>query len=77
MSNHYHLVLRVEPRVAVGLSDEEVAERGLRIHTDQQSLELARERLGSLSWFMRYSPHRKASGRLLGERTRGTSRDQS
>jgi hypothetical protein len=74
MSNHTHVVLRIDPRRPLEWSDAEVAARWARIErtldeeTDtarirmrehvllQQPERLAeiRERLGSLSWFMRF-----------------------
>ncbi len=70
MSNHYHVVLRVAPRRTAQWSDEDVARRWCSLHpgrsredaerrarallNDPTRLALARQRLGSLSWFMRY-----------------------
>ena len=70
MSNHYHLVLDVQPQKVSLWSDEEVVQRWLRLSSpnnespeqtqiDAQLLNpervaLLRQRLGSLSWFMRY-----------------------
>jgi len=70
MSNHYHVVLELVPGRARGWSDEEVARRwcGLGRRRDREEAEgrvaallgdakrlaVVRERLGSLSWFMRY-----------------------
>lgn len=70
MSNHYHAVLEIAPRRTAQWSDEEVARRWSSLHPgrsaeeaqrraqsllgDPPRLALARERLGSLSWFMRY-----------------------
>jgi REP element-mobilizing transposase RayT len=70
MSNHYHLVLEVEPRRVAVWSDEEVVQRWLRLSPTQNAgpddtraftilldakrVSRIRERLGSLSWFMRY-----------------------
>ena len=74
MSNHTHIVLSVDPNAALAWSDEEVADRWLRVFpgaiakTDSEAqrqrirhgllstpdrLNTLRERLGSLSWFMR------------------------
>lgn len=65
MSNHLHLVLRVEPERAAGWSDEEVLRRAAEVFPTivagqadwdserrAQMVELLRERLSSLSWFM-------------------------
>ena len=70
MSNHYHLVLDVQPQQVALWSDEEVVQRWLRLgspnnETHEQAqidalllnperVSLLRQRLGSLSWFMRY-----------------------
>jgi REP element-mobilizing transposase RayT len=70
MSNHYHLVLKVSPKDVNGWDDDEVAERWCRLKTapgeavdetlkstllsSEETLLRCRERLGSLSWFMRY-----------------------
>jgi REP element-mobilizing transposase RayT len=74
MSNHTHVVLRIDPRRPRGWSDEEVVARWTRIErtldgeTDPadrwlrermllrqpERLTELRERLGSLSWFMRF-----------------------
>ncbi|MFT5449209.1 MAG: REP element-mobilizing transposase RayT [Gammaproteobacteria bacterium] len=72
MSNHFHLVLEINPTATEQWSDEEVAARWLTltISTDDQApplqtrinalaeqserLTVLRQRLGSLSWFMRY-----------------------
>jgi putative transposase len=69
MSNHYHMVIRVDPLAPRGWSDERVAERwvslfggtggereGVRIAaliSNPERLAVIRERLGSVSWFMR------------------------
>ncbi len=79
MSNHVHVVVRMDPQLATGWNDHVVAERWLRLFPghwegdfarsakdvaiDQSRLAVAetdrswvaerRERLGSLSWFMR------------------------
>jgi len=74
MSNHVHVVVRIDPGAAAAWSDEEVAERWVRLfpattdgEVDSQACRLkeqtllgnservavCRQRLGSLSWFMR------------------------
>ena len=74
MSNHVHVVLRVDPGAAQAWSDDDVAARWVRlfpVHTDHaidpegcrrkelallgnaERLLICRQRLGSLSWFMR------------------------
>lgn len=74
MSNHYHIVLYLDPLAPQKWSDEEVAERWLKVYpsklnlTKNQSLrqikkqalmsnpkklKVYRQRLGSLSWYMR------------------------
>ena len=74
MSNHVHVVLHVDPQVAQAWSDEEVAERWVRLFPvrvdeaiderlcqekvrrlqgDPERMAELRNRLGSLSWFMR------------------------
>lgn len=60
MNNHYHLVLRVNPEKAGDWRPEEVIERWRELFrvpdgldTDSAPIELWRERLSSLSWFMR------------------------
>jgi len=70
MSNHYHVALELVPGRARGWSDAEVAQRWCRLGPrqdrertagrvaallgDAERLAVVRERLGSLSWFMRY-----------------------
>jgi hypothetical protein len=73
MSNHFHVVLEIEPSTPQDWDDDEVARRWLRLSPGWQStparerdarisalcnnpqrLELLRQRLGSLSWFMRH-----------------------
>ena len=70
MSNHYHVVVEVEPQRVARWSDEEVVQRWLRLSPaknaepddtralaillDPKRVALLRERLSSLSWFMRY-----------------------
>lgn len=74
MSNHLHVVLRVDPVAAQQWSDEEVAARWVRLFPvivdgavdaegcrrkvetlmgNSERLSICRQRLGSLSWFMR------------------------
>jgi REP element-mobilizing transposase RayT len=58
MSNHYHIVVRLNPSKSETWSDVEIKERWRRIFSmpeDLSSEQLAvwRERLCSLSWFMR------------------------
>ena len=74
MSNHYHLVVRINRKMAEQWSDEEVIERWDRLyslprvienyrsrqltgpaaeHKVRQCVDLLRQRLGELSWFMR------------------------
>jgi REP element-mobilizing transposase RayT len=75
MSNHYHIVLHIDPKAADGLSDYEVAHRWITLtppthkgEIDQlrfdtkvdalsgntERLAVCRQRLGDLSWFMRF-----------------------
>ena len=70
MSNHYHLVVEVVPQRVQEWSDEEVVSRWLSVCgprdeelrairtatllLDSEKVSLLRERLGSLSWFMRF-----------------------
>jgi hypothetical protein len=75
MSNHYHVVARVEPMEPLSWTDETVAEKWLMLCpvrgatgavsqqyklrlealiNDKARLAVCRERLGSLSWFMRF-----------------------
>ncbi len=71
MSNHYHLVIYVDPPRSQQWNSLEVAERWLRLTQpklgtqdrerlirllalDQERIAVLRERLGSVSWFMRY-----------------------
>jgi len=49
MSNHYHVVLHVDKERAVNWSREEVVERWMQV-----CIEEWRERLYSISWFMRF-----------------------
>jgi len=59
MHNHYHVVLRVATERASTWSDEEVAERWGRLFAvpgdgvDSSRVQTWRERLASISWFMR------------------------
>jgi hypothetical protein len=71
MSNHLHVVVQIDPAVLSTWSDDEVAERWLRLFppadseaatfelkrqcllADAARLEVVRQRLGDLSWFMR------------------------
>ena len=75
MSNHYHLVVRVDPLGPLNWSDEVIARKWLALCPpgpstsnakakydmrlkallgDDERLAVYRERLGSLSWFMRF-----------------------
>jgi hypothetical protein len=73
MSNHTHVVLRIDPALPARWSDEEVARRWARLSRTLEApseeallrrvdalllqperLAVLRERLGSLSWFMRF-----------------------
>ena len=68
MSNHYHVVVCVCPDRLTTWSNEEVAQRWLTLTgkrgdalerrdtllQDPERIEVLRERLGNLSWFMRY-----------------------
>ncbi|TQV77245.1 transposase [Aliikangiella marina] len=74
MSNHYHIVMYVDPKAPYSWSDEEVVERWLKVFPSRldspqckeqrafkiqailnsaELLDKYRERLGSVSWFMR------------------------
>ena len=65
MSNHYHVVLRIDVSMLEDLTDEEVVERWSRLHRIPETFEAMgdtektgligswRERLGSISWFMK------------------------
>lgn len=74
MSNHYHIVMYVDPEAPLSWSDREVATRWLRVFPSKldkpensqqrefriqaiinssELLKVYRERLGSISWFMR------------------------
>jgi len=66
MSNHYHLVVRVDPSRAKKLSDKQVAERWNQVYAwastknpnaskpiTPERVPILRQRLGSLSWFMK------------------------
>ena len=73
MSNHYHIVLQLEPSRTDGWSDEDIVDRWMSLRSpnspddqdikaqqrfvllqDTQRLKVLRERLGSLSWLMRF-----------------------
>ena len=70
MSNHFHLVLEIDPQQPARWSDHDVASRWLELSApnaklsrqsrllalldDPQRLHTLRQRLGSLSWFMRH-----------------------
>ena len=70
MSNHYHVVVTTKPEQAATWSNEEVADRWLRLckasdaaHHERRlaailandaRVEVLRKRLANLSWFMRY-----------------------
>jgi hypothetical protein len=72
MSNHYHIVLEVNPKEITALSDDDIIERWLCLNPrkvdsplvrqsrklalkeDPERVSVLRERLASLSWFMRY-----------------------
>lgn len=71
MSNHYHVVLKLDPKRTKKWSRSEIASRWLsrelkvahgsadprqvaQLASDPVRIEQLRERLGSLSWFMRY-----------------------
>ena len=70
MSNHYHSVIHIDPKRTRNWSKEEVASRWLMLSQDQrpkilerktaeiladpQRVVELRERLGSVSWFMKY-----------------------
>ena len=70
MSNHYHVVVHLQPQGVYAWSDDQVAERWTQLSSnddldvrakakaallaDRERLTNARTRLGSLSWFMRY-----------------------
>ncbi len=59
MSNHYHVVIRINADKAASWSNDEVVERWKKLYSppdhpaDLAQVELWRERLMSLSWFMR------------------------
>ena len=81
MSNHYHVVVEIKPTEARALGDEEVARRWLRLCSKKRQANAEREiermldnpkrlaelrqRLGSLSWFMKYlnEPMARAANR--------------
>ena len=69
MSNHYHVTVDYRPRERLGLADEEVARRWLRLYPPKRREDVEprvaallnvpervaalRDRLGDLSWYMR------------------------
>ncbi len=65
MSNHYHVVLRIDSSLLENLTEEEIVERWGRLHSVPDTFDLMshlerialislwRSRLGSISWFMR------------------------
>jgi REP-associated tyrosine transposase len=59
MSNHYHVVVRINPLESVAWSDEEVVERWGQIYSvgegdiAESTIATWRTRLAELSWFMR------------------------
>jgi putative transposase len=58
MSNHYHVVVRIDTEKALSWSNDEVVERWAGVYTapndiDADQIETWRNRLASLSWFMR------------------------
>jgi hypothetical protein len=74
MSNHFHIVLRADPKASWDWTDRELAERWLAVFpgsisnrddpacverailallSNAERLEVIRQRLGSISWFMR------------------------
>ncbi len=78
MSNHYHLVVRLDPTESSKWSEKEVAKRWVNIHppvtaglvndelrqlkideivNDTDRISVLRNRLSSLSWFMRFINH--------------------
>ena len=76
MSNHYHIALKVEPKLVSEYSNEEVARKWLiaypakttdqmagkiaSILDDPERIEVLRERLGDLSWYMKCLNHHVA-----------------
>ena len=85
MSNHFHLLMYMEPLGPTQWSDEDVARRWLAVTSTRRTpleceLELLiedkariadlRERLGSLSWFMRYlkEPIARRANKEVGSR---------
>lgn len=70
MSNHFHVVLEVNPGIPATWSNTEVARRRLTLSkstlgeplesrvaalaAQSERLDVLRKRLGSLSWYMRY-----------------------
>ncbi len=73
MSNHYHMVLHLDPLRPAGWSDAEVARRWMKLCPrkgngrnldgidellkDSEQLRVCRSRLGSVSWYMRFLNH--------------------
>jgi len=59
MSNHYHVVVRINTEKAVGWSDNDIIERWRRIYSvpdgdlPEERIALWRSRLSDLSWYMR------------------------
>lgn len=58
MSNHYHVVVRIDVAKSARWTDEEVLERwggvfSVPEHVSEEQIRLWRERLSSLSWYMR------------------------
>lgn len=59
MSNHYHVVLRLDPAASAAWSDDEVIERWGKLYrlpdnaVPESRITLWRRRLSDLSWFMR------------------------
>lgn len=59
MSNHYHVVVRIDDRRPIEWSDDEVIERWSRVFRvtvdkkNADNVQLWRERLASISWYMR------------------------
>lgn len=58
MSNHYHVVLRINIALAKNWSDDDIKTRwgtlfSIPEHVSQEMLEVWRCRLGSISWYMR------------------------
>ena len=76
MSNHYHIVIRLDPKAPQDWSDETVASRWIALRPSKEAIQTqnriksllldearlseCRIRLGSLSWYMRYINERMA-----------------